>query len=225
MNTKDLTALYRSRFGGREHFRQGVWRILAREYFVRWIDRNATILDLGCGYCEFINEIPAKKKYGMDLNPEAHRHAAKGVLVLEQDCSITWTLPDASLDVIFTSKFFEHLPGKTALESAISEAFRCLKPGGRIISMGPNVKHITGAYWDFFDHHIPLTEKSVSGALADQGFGIEQCIGRFLPYTMSDGVKYPLWTLRVYLRFPPLWKLFGRQFLVIARKAALSEAS
>jgi hypothetical protein len=50
------------------------------------------------------------------------------------------------------------------------------------------------------------------------GFHVEQSIGRFLPYTMSLGYQPSLWKLRLFLKFPILWRFFGRQFLVIGRK-------
>ena len=50
------------------------------------------------------------------------------------------------------------------------------------------------------------------------GFEIVVCLDRFLPYSMSQGRIYPLWMLRAYLAMPALWPLFGRQFLLVARK-------
>ncbi len=71
-----------------------------------------TVLDLGCGYGEFINTIRCRNKYAMDLNPDAPRFLSQDITFLHQDCSRRWQLPDASLDVVFTSNFFEHLPDK-----------------------------------------------------------------------------------------------------------------
>jgi hypothetical protein len=84
--------------------------------------------------------------------------------------------------------------------------------------MGPNIKYLPGAYWDFFDHYVELTEMSLSEALLSRGFNIEKSIAKFLPYTMSDGRQYPIWTLRMYLAMPMVWPLFGKQFLVVAQK-------
>ena len=84
----------------------------------------------------------------MDLNPAARQHVAPGVQFIEQDCSQEWQLPEESLDIVFTSNFFEHLPSKQALSDTVTQAKRHLKSGGRIIAMGPNVRHIGGAYWD-----------------------------------------------------------------------------
>lgn len=127
----------------------------------------------------------------------------------------------ASLDVVFTSNFLEHLPAKSALEKTLHEAFRALKPNGRFIAMGPNIKHVPGAYWDFFDHHLPLTELSLSEVLEKCGFQVEVQYAQFLPYTMSRGRQYPAWMLRMYLSAPFLWQLVGAQFLVVARKPSV----
>jgi SAM-dependent methyltransferase len=119
---------------------------------------------------------------------------------------------------VFTSNFFEHLPSKRALQATVLEAYRCLRPNGYLIALGPNVKHLSGSYWDFFDHHLPLTERSVAEALIMAAFRIEQRIEKFLPYTMSQGLQPPIWTLNLYLKMPFVWKIFGKQFLVIGRK-------
>ena len=95
-------------------------------------------MDLGCGYCEFINNVRAGRKFAMDLNPEASKRAAAGITVFQQDCSENWPVPARSLDVVFTSNFFEHLPTKAHLERTLVEAYQALKPGGCLIALGPN---------------------------------------------------------------------------------------
>jgi SAM-dependent methyltransferase len=219
MNTPtDLERIYQSRFSGQSEYRQKVWGVLCR-FFSQWVPASASVLDLGCGYCEFINTVTARRKYAMDLNPEANNRAAPGVTVLQQDCSATWNIAPDTLDAVFTSNFFEHLPDKPALERTLQNAMRSLRSGGRLVMMGPNIKYVPGAYWDFFDHYIPLTERSLAEVLKQLGFEIEVCKGRFLPYTMSQGRTYPTWMLRAYLSFPLAWRFFGKQFLVVARKA------
>jgi len=127
-------------------------------------------------------------------------------------------LQDGSLDVIFTSNFFEHLPDKSALGRTLDECSRCLKGGGRLLALGPNIKYLPGQYWDFWDHHLPLTETALREALETRSYCVEQCVGKFLPYTMAHGRQYPLICVRLYLRCKPAWRVFGRQFLLIARK-------
>ena len=154
----------------------------------------------------------------MDMNPGAKEHLQPGIEFVEQDCSLPWALPENSLDVIFTSNFFEHLPSKKTLSDTLQEAYRHLRPGGRIIALGPNVRFTGGAYWNFWDHHLPLTDNAIAEALEIQGFQIEQSIDRFLPYTMVNRRHAPSILVSAYLRAPLLWKIFGKQFLVIGRK-------
>jgi SAM-dependent methyltransferase len=178
------------------------------------------VLDLGCGWGEFINQIVAQKKYGMDLNPASPGKLSREVTFLGQDCSEPWQLPDSHLDVVFTSNFFEHLPSKETLQRTLAEAFRCLKPNGRLICLGPNVKFLPGEYWDFWDHFLPLTELSLQEGLELAGFSVERKWARFLPYSMSQGFTPPLVFLRLYLRLRFIWPILGKQFLVLARRPA-----
>ena len=214
----ELERIYGLRFSGREAYRAGVWRILVKQFFSQWLRPSDAVLDLGCGYGEFINHVSAAARFAMDLNPSAREHLCSNVTFLQQDCSTHWELPGGSLDLVFTSNFFEHLPSKQALQATLLEAHRCLRPGGRLVAMGPNVKFLSGKYWDFFDHQLPLTDLSLSEVLVMTGYQVEQAIARFLPYSMSQGFQPPLWTLRMYLRMPALWDLFGRQFLIVSRK-------
>ena len=214
----ELQRIYQIRFSGQEEYRNNVWRVLVSDFFSQWPATRGSVLDLGCGYCEFIRNVPAKEKFGMDLNPSARDRMPPGSRFLEQDCSTSWPLPDHSLDLVFTSNFFEHLPTKAALQATLLQAYRCLRPGGYVIAIGPNVKFLSGEYWDFFDHHLALTEASLSEALTMAGFTIEQAIAKFLPYTMSQGRRPPIWTVRFYLKLRILWSLFGRQFLVVGTK-------
>lgn len=213
----ELQRIYATRFTGKTDYRTSVWRVLV-SYFSQWFPRMGTVLDLGAGYCEFINNVTAGEKYAMDLNPDVHKRAAQGVTVLQQDCSDSWPLPEGHLDAVFTSNFLEHLVDKAAVGAVLSNAYRCLKPGGRFIAMGPNIKYLPGAYWDFFDHYVELTELSLAEALSNCGFEIEKTVARFLPYTMSQGPQYPVWVLRLYLAVPAAWPIFGKQFLVIGQK-------
>ena len=217
----DLQTIYQQRFTGKEDYRRSVWRVLMSDFFGAFVTKSTAVLDLGCGYGEFINQVNGPMCYAMDLNPDAGRHLNPNVEWFKQDCSEQWPLKDNTLGLVFTSNFFEHLPDKASLLRTLQEAYRCLKPGGRLVALGPNIKYLPGEYWDFWDHYVPLTEASLGAVLRTTGFELERVVPRFLPYTMSDGRRYPLFLLRLYLRLPFAWRFFGRQFLVVATKPAI----
>ena len=220
-----LSEQYRRRFAATRDYRDAVWRLLVERCFQRWVGPAERVLDLGCGWGEFSRHIRAGSRFAMDLNPDAAALLDPGVHFLRQDCAAPWPLAAASLDVVFSSNFLEHLPDKAAVAATLGEACRCLAPGGRIVLVGPNLRHTGGAYWDFWDHHVPLTERSLAELLTLCGFRIEQALPRFLPYTMSQGRNPPLALVALYLRLPWLWPLLGKQFLVVGRvDAAPGEA-
>lgn len=214
----DLSKEYQLRFSNRSAYRDAVWAVLSRDFFQQFMPQHATVLDLGAGWGEFIRHIDADRKLAMDLNPDMPSQVGSGVEAIVQDCSTPWALPPDSLDVVFTSNFFEHLPNKDALRRTVLEARRCLKPGGKLICLGPNIRFLPGTYWDFWDHHVALTDRSMVELFGLAGLNIDRCVPRFLPYSMSQGFEPPVWMLAVYLRFPLAWRVFGKQFLIVGSK-------
>ena len=120
--------------------------------------------------------------------------------------------------MVFTSNFFEHLPNKDSLDRTIGEIKKALKPGGRLVAMGPNISVLKGKYWDFWDHHVALSDQSLCELLQIHNFTIELSESKFLPYNMVRVKKRPLVLVSLFLRFPFLWKFLGKQFLIHAKK-------
>jgi hypothetical protein len=63
--------------------------------FGQWVPIGGTLLDLGAGYCEFINNVRADVKYGMDFKPRYSQESGSEVTVLQQDCLERWPLREA----------------------------------------------------------------------------------------------------------------------------------
>ena len=108
---------------------------------------------------------------------------------------------------------------KHVLKATLVEAFRCLKPDGRLVALGPNIKYLTATYWDFFDHYLPLTKLSVAEFMSLSVFQIEQSIGRLPSDTMSLGYRRAARKVHLFLKCPFVSRFFGRQFLVIGQKS------
>ena len=129
-------------------------------------------------------------------------------------------LPANSLDRVFTSNFLEHLPNKATCDRVLQEILRVLKPGGKFVVMGPNIRFAYREYWDFYDHYLPLSDRSLAEGLQINGYDVEAVIPRFLPFTMAGKQPTADWLIRLYLALPIAWQVTGKQFLVIASKPA-----
>lgn len=217
---EELESLYRHRFPADElASKHAIWQVLCRQFFSRYVKATDTVVDIGAGYCEFINNIEAKRKIAVDLNPEVVRFAKPDVQIVNESCTAIAELPAITADVVFMSNFLEHLPSKQMVLDTFREAHRILKPTGHIIVLQPNIRFLYAEYWDFFDHHTALSDRSLVEGLQLAGFVTDVVIPRFLPYTTKSRLPQAPWLVGLYLRFPPAWKLLGKQTLVVAHKA------
>ncbi len=215
----NVTDIYRRRFGDAEHAgRMALWRVLCEDVFSRYVAPDAAVLDLAAGRCEFINQIACGTRVAVDLNPDTAQYAAPGVRVVQALSTDMQGVETASIDVVFMSNFLEHLPDTAALYGTLAEVARVLRSGGQVIILQPNIRLVGGAYWDFVDHHLPLTEKSLAEALELAGFAVRETRTRFLPYTTKGRLPTSAFLARIYLRLPPLQWLLGKQSLVIATR-------
>src|SRR5689334_17538286 len=94
---EEVQRIYSARFSGLEEYRLKVWQILVSQFFSQWIQPNHSVLDLGCGYGEFINTVRASRKFALDLNPTSRTRLASDIELVEQDSSLSWPLPQDSL--------------------------------------------------------------------------------------------------------------------------------
>src|SRR3954447_26279541 len=124
--SEDLQALYLNRFGSEEVQRQDLWKVLCSDFFQRWVPSDATVLDVAAGHCEFINNIRAGRKIAVDLNPDVKARAATDVEVHVQRSDAMMDIADRSVDRVFISNFFEHIP-REVIASTLVEVRRVLK--------------------------------------------------------------------------------------------------
>ena len=87
-----------------------------------------------------------------------------------------------------------------------------------MLILQPNIRFLAGEYWDFFDHHTPLSDRSLCEALEMLDMRIVVCHPRFLPYTTKSRLPKASFLVRWYLRLPFLWRLLGKQTVLVAEK-------
>ena len=218
-----LKKLYANRFDSRQMQAKVVlWKILVDDFLQKYVPSKSSILDIGGGYCEFINQIRAERKCLIDLNPDSKLFANPDVKVINLD---VLNLGDRLLfseqfDRIFISNFFEHLSNKEELIQIISFCFDALKPNGCLLVVQPNFKYSYKEYYDFIDHQLPITHLSLQELLETVGFEIDLMIPRFLPFSTKGRPASPL-LLKIYLKLPFLWHFLGGQMFVKASKKSL----
>lgn len=215
----NLVAIYRYRFDEYEiRQKNRVWKVICEDFLQKFIEPSDAVLDMGAGTCEFINNIRCRIKYAADVNPDTEKHAAEGVTVINPNPDSLSNLADNSMNVVFASNFFEHLPNRQTVVDTLNIIHRILIPGGRLIIIQPNVKYLTMHYWDFFDHQIAFSHRSMREALVTTGFEVDILRARFLPYTFQSRFPKGELFVKTYLRFQALQWIFGKQMFILSHK-------
>ena len=217
----DLPQLYRTRFSQQDRTRKyALWKVLCEKFLQRYVRPSDVVVDLGAGYGEFINHIHCARKYAVDLNDETEHAVGPDVTFLKRRASQLSEIPTGSVDVVFTSNFFEHMTSKDELLSTLREAKRLLRPGGQIVILQPNIKYAYREYWDFLDHHIALSHESMAEALELTGFTVRECRPRFMPFSTKSSLPQSPLLVSIYLRITPLQWLLGKQMFLVAASTA-----
>lgn len=216
----DIENIYEKRFDERVIKRkQRIWQVLCRHYFQRYVNHADTVLDLGAGQCEFINNIDCERRIAVELNPKVRDYAGEDVQVYITSITDLTPVESESVHVVFASNIFEHLPEKEALMVSLREVARVLRSGGKLLILQPNIRLLGGKYWDFIDHVLPITDRTITEALDLVNMNILQVRRRFLPYTYLGTLPQHPYLVRLYLMLPILQWLFGKQSWIVAEKS------
>jgi SAM-dependent methyltransferase len=215
-----IQKLYSNRFNlDQRKAKLVLWRTLVDNFLQNYINDTSVTLDIGGGYCEFINNVKSREKYLIDLNPDAKLFANPEVIVLNLNIlnNNDRELINKKFDTIFVSNFFEHLASKEDLFEVLSFCFQSLKPNGSLLIIQPNFRYSYKEYFDFIDHQLPITHLSLQEVLESIGFNIDVLIPRFLPYSTKGRPSSPI-LLKIYLNLPFIWNFLGGQMFIKASK-------
>ena len=193
--------------------RNKIWKALCG-YLQKFIPEENRVLDVGAGYCYFINNIKASEKYALDSDPEVLNYANDGVEKVV--CSVKSTeFEDNFFDIIFSSNLLEHLTTDDILLT-LNELNRITKEDGKLVIISPNFKYCFRIYFDDFTHKSIITDKSLNDMIQVAGFKVEKIMPKFLPFSAESKLPASGLLLRLYLMSP--WKPFAGQMLIVARK-------
>lgn len=190
-----------------------LWATLCRYYFNRMIPPDACVLDMGCGYGDFINNVTARRRIAVDIWPGFPRHVRPEVEMHVGSVTDLGFLADDSVDLAFASNLFEHL-AQADFVLVLRQLRDKLRSGGRLVILQPNYRYAYRDYFDDYTHIAVYSHVSLVDILASNGYEVLDVYPRFLPLTIRSHL--PVWPIliRAYLRSP--LKPLGKQMLLRA---------
>jgi O-antigen chain-terminating methyltransferase len=136
----------------------------------------APVVDLGCGRGEFLELLrdAGIEARGVEGNAHVARECReRGLDVSEGDLvEFLRREPDGALGGVFAAQVIEHLP-PAALQQALAEAHRALRPGGLLVLETVNVRSVVGfheVYIRDLTHERPLHSETLRFLAAAAGF-------------------------------------------------------
>lgn len=198
-------------------------------------DKEANILDLGCGhgaFMYFICQSGYRNVTGVDYSIEqVHRARQLGIEgVQEGDLMETLkALPNGSQDIVIAFDVIEHF-AKDELLSLIDEVHRVLRDGGTWIIHVPNGGSLFCGRIQFgdFTHEQIFTQQSISQLLFSSGFANVRCFeDKPVVHGIKSALRRVLWeyfrlVFGFYLAIENgAWEkkgIFSQNFLVVAKR-------
>lgn len=192
-----------------------VWPEIVR-FLKPYLDGASTVLDLGAGYCDFVNNVRAPERIAVDYSSDSAAFAAEGVRHITAPADDLSQVQSASVDVVFSSNLLEHLTD-AQLAGAMKEVHRILRPGGLFITMQPNYRLAYKTYFDDPTHVKVFSDEALRNFLLSHHFRIVRAWPKFLPFSLASRPRLlpvsPL-VVRAYLHSP--WKPLAGQMLFVA---------
>jgi SAM-dependent methyltransferase len=136
----------------------------------RFYKTKGKLLDIGCGRGDMLKSFHSKgfDVVGHDISPLSEELCSPLKILNSDLLNEQIPLNENSMDFIFSKSVIEHLSDP---ENFISESYRILKPGGKIIIMTPSwVHNHWGPYFLDYTHVTPFTAPSLSDFLELNNF-------------------------------------------------------
>lgn len=211
MNPPDY---FQVRFTYRQE-RKRIWAVLTEYLADLFILPTSVVLDVGAGYCDFINQLKARERHALDTSPIIQKYAALNVVTHVGSCVKMADLTDNYFDIVFSSNLLEHLSRVESIET-LNEIYRILKSRGQLILIQPNFRICYKTYFDDYTHIQIFTDRSLSSLIESIGFHLKYCAPKFLPLSIDSKFPKSSWLFKLYLFLP--FKPFAGQMLLVAEK-------
>jgi SAM-dependent methyltransferase len=196
--------------------RQVLWTALWRYYFRRRIGAGDCVLDLGCGYGDFINSVTAARRLALDAWPQFPDHLAPGVEAHVGPAHDLGWIEDGAVDFAFASNLFEHLS-----QEDFAQTLAALRPKlsarGSLTILQPNYRYAFREYFDDYTHIAVYSHVSLADFLTAHGWKVTEVRPRFLPLTIKSRLPVSPVLIGAYLASPV--RPLGKQMLISARPA------
>jgi SAM-dependent methyltransferase len=195
--------------------RKIVWEEIVR-YFGGIAPLGDTVLDLGCGYGEFINSVQARQRYALDLEPAQQQYLNPGIeFAAENVLKVDELYDPASFSFIFSSNLLEHLE-RAEVGQLLVKLRNLLKPGGHLGIMMPNYRLKPHLYFDDYTHKTAISDVALCDWMSSVGLEVVRSEPGFLPYSMKARLPVNRFLVRLWLASP--FRPNAGQMLVIARR-------
>jgi SAM-dependent methyltransferase len=194
--------------------RDVVWKALWDFHFKQRIESDDCVLDLGCGYGNFINQVVARRRIALDAWNDFPSYLDPAVEAVVGGVTDLAFLPDAGVDFAFASNLFEHIP-QSDFAQVLDRLRSKLSGRGCLTILQPNYRYAYKEYFDDYTHVAIYSHISLADFLTANGYEVLSVAPKFLPLTVKSRLPVSPWLIRAYLASPI--KPLGKQMLISAR--------
>lgn len=191
-----------------------LWSALWRHHFSAIVPASACVLDLGCGYGDFINSVTSRRRIAINSWDGFPRFLSPAVEAIVGSVTELDRIEDGAIDFAFASNLFEHLT-QSEFAATLTALRRKLSPGGTLNILQPNYRYAYREYFDDYTHVAVYSHISLADFLTANGYEVIETRPRFLPLTIKSRMPVHSALIAAYLMSPI--KPLAKQMFLRAR--------